>query len=445
MTHRPDTALGSPSATVVRPALDLTPPRRLAADEAPARVDSPAFGRYPDYTRQRLAAFTGRLAAQVYPRSVLPRVLQVAGPLGRISPADAVGLCYEDADRSTVYGPTWATFWFKLAFDVPADWAGRRADLHWSSNSEASCGGPTLTAGSRACRASTPASKSTRRGPRRRCWRRAAAGESIELYVEMACNRLLGFDDLPGRTRPPEDAPPFVLGGCELRLFDADAWSLLHDFDVLRALEADHNPPQVPRNVGGLGEAVRPALDRAWQGKLLRRLNEACNLIVPEDRATWPGGRRVLDELLAARNGTIAHDLAACGHAHIDTAWLWPLAETHRKCQRTFSSVLAYMERYPDFVFACPQAYQYPRDGARQSGALRADLPPHRRGPVDPGRRELGRARLQPARRRGDVPPVPLRGSSSSTTTSAGAATSSGTRTSSATTRSSPSSCATPA
>ncbi len=33
--------------------------------------------------------------------------------------------------------------------------------------------------------------------------------------------------------------------------------------------------------------------------------------------------------------------LALSGHAHIDLAWLWPLAETRRKIRRTFSTVLS--------------------------------------------------------------------------------------------------------
>ncbi len=39
--------------------------------------------------------------------------------------------------------------------------------------------------------------------------------------------------------------------------------------------------------------------------------------------------------------------LLLAGHSHIDTAWLWPLRETKRKCGRTFASVLKYMEEYP--------------------------------------------------------------------------------------------------
>jgi alpha-mannosidase len=51
--------------------------------------------------------------------------------------------------------------------------------------------------------------------------------------------------------------------------------------------------------------------------------------------------------------------LAASAHAHLDVAWLWPLAETQRKARHTFASVLALMERYPDFHFTASSAQLY--------------------------------------------------------------------------------------
>ena len=53
------------------------------------------------------------------------------------------------------------------------------------------------------------------------------------------------------------------------------------------------------------------------------------------------------------------HQTAAIGHAHIDTAWLWPLAETRRKLVRTFRSQTRYLDEYPEYRFACSQAQQY--------------------------------------------------------------------------------------
>ena len=51
--------------------------------------------------------------------------------------------------------------------------------------------------------------------------------------------------------------------------------------------------------------------------------------------------------------------MIATGHAHIDTAWLWPLQETVRKCTRTFASAVALMDADPGFRFSCSQAQQY--------------------------------------------------------------------------------------
>ncbi|GMV99145.1 MAG: alpha-mannosidase [Candidatus Hydrogenedentota bacterium] len=51
--------------------------------------------------------------------------------------------------------------------------------------------------------------------------------------------------------------------------------------------------------------------------------------------------------------------LVLAGHAHIDTAWLWPLRETQRKCSRTFSTILKLMDMYPEFHFSCSQPIQY--------------------------------------------------------------------------------------
>jgi len=39
------------------------------------------------------------------------------------------------------------------------------------------------------------------------------------------------------------------------------------------------------------------------------------------------------------------------GHAHLDLAWLWPVADTWRAAERTFESVLSLMERHPQLHF----------------------------------------------------------------------------------------------
>jgi alpha-mannosidase len=53
------------------------------------------------------------------------------------------------------------------------------------------------------------------------------------------------------------------------------------------------------------------------------------------------------------------HKVTAVGHAHIDTAWEWPLREGKRKVARSWSTQLALMDEYPDYGFAASQPAQY--------------------------------------------------------------------------------------
>jgi alpha-mannosidase len=66
-----------------------------------------------------------------------------------------------------------------------------------------------------------------------------------------------------------------------------------------------------------------------------------------------------LKPLLEKRNGDSTPEMIGFGHGHIDVAWLWPLAETERKCVRTFSTQLKLMERYPDYKFLQSQPQLY--------------------------------------------------------------------------------------
>jgi alpha-mannosidase len=51
--------------------------------------------------------------------------------------------------------------------------------------------------------------------------------------------------------------------------------------------------------------------------------------------------------------------ITAVGHAHIDTAWEWPLREGKRKVARSWSTQLALMDAFPDYVFVASQPAQY--------------------------------------------------------------------------------------
>lgn len=51
--------------------------------------------------------------------------------------------------------------------------------------------------------------------------------------------------------------------------------------------------------------------------------------------------------------------VSCVGHTHIDTAWRWRLKHTAEKASRSFSTVLRYMEKYPEYLFLHTQPQQY--------------------------------------------------------------------------------------
>ncbi len=112
-------------------------------------------------------------------------------------------------------------------------------------------------------------------------------------------------------------------------------------------------------------EALRAIEDGRRRIRLAAALEEALlqvDLTLPHDalRADLERARAILAERVAR----IAPDpeggrVYLVGHTHIDTAWLWPLSETVRKCARTFATAVRLMEQYPDFHFSCSQAQLY--------------------------------------------------------------------------------------
>ncbi|HUT36852.1 MAG TPA: glycoside hydrolase family 38 C-terminal domain-containing protein [Planctomycetota bacterium] len=80
---------------------------------------------------------------------------------------------------------------------------------------------------------------------------------------------------------------------------------------------------------------------------------------VPPMLATIRAARGRLKPLLECTNGSTSPLLYCYGHSHIDVAWLWPLAETERKCARTFATQLGLMEMYPEYKFLQSQPHLF--------------------------------------------------------------------------------------
>ena len=99
------------------------------------------------------------------------------------------------------------------------------------------------------------------------------------------------------------------------------------------------------------------------RAKILKGLYEALLLIsftAQDDELEKQAAEasRMLAPLLSVKNSPSTPDMHIVGHAHIDHAWLWPIAETERKIARTFANMCRFVKEYPEFIFIQSQPCQ---------------------------------------------------------------------------------------
>ena len=285
-----------------------------------------------EITRKRVQNFASRLHKRFYSASA-PVQLHTFHASGRISYEEAMTGEFEPVQVGYKFAPLWSTHWVRVNLTIPKEWRGQEVHLLWDSASEAcvwQAGVPLqgLTGSFNGWQADPIHTKYC-------ITQNAQGGESATFFIEVACNGLFGLDKAAHNPRIGE------LGQAEIAVFDRDAWALYWDLKVVADM-ALHLPANTPRG-----------------GQALYAANEMVNTILLDDRTTWPAAHAISARFLSARNGDGQHNLSAIGHAHIDTAWLWPIAETKRKSARSFATATRYMDDYPEYKFACSQAQQF--------------------------------------------------------------------------------------
>jgi alpha-mannosidase len=166
--------------------------------------------------------------------------------------------------------------------------------------------------------------------------------------IEAAANPIPPWETTPWPLLMPDvDGPPiYTMGQAELAIVRRDVEALYFDLLVLLQLVT----------VSSIADGEVQAVG------VLTALEDACDLIERDgvsSSSAVADARAVLAAALATPADPTTHNVSAIGHAHIDTAWLWPIRETKRKCARTFSNALRLMEDYPDYKFSASQAQQY--------------------------------------------------------------------------------------
>jgi len=305
--------------------------------------------------------------------SLLPALYQRTSPLTvtswevpdePIPFADAVANEFTPFNVGQTWGLPWGTTWFHITGEVPSDWdaTGNSAEIlidlgfdgagssvpvqypQWERDlgnhqpgfqAEGLVYDPT----GKIIKAIEPFNR----------WIaiEGTPGTIIDFYIEAASNANVAgawsFQPTPlGDKKTAPQVHLYRVAQMDIAVLDLAVWNLNQDIIAMRGLMKQLSD------------------DSPRKHEILLALEAVIDLCDPDDvRATASEARKILEPLLSKPAHASAHEIVAVGHAHIDSAWLWPVRETIRKCARTFSNVLDLMDRDPDFTFACSSAQQF--------------------------------------------------------------------------------------
>ncbi|MEU8980603.1 glycoside hydrolase family 38 C-terminal domain-containing protein [Streptomyces sp. NPDC048309] len=287
-----------------------------------------------------------RIRPAVYPESVPLDVAVWHAPGEPVPVVDGLAATPEPIEAGARWGAPWGTSWFRVTGTVPEAWAGRTVeallDLGFDENMPGfQCEGLVYRPDGTPVKGLNPRNQWVRIGAP------VEGGEQVRLHIEAASNPVI-LDYHPflptqlGDKETAGSAPQYRLERMDLAVFDETVWQLVIDLEVLGELMAE-----LP---------VESA--RRWD--ILRAVERALDAVDLQDvNGTAAAARSRLEDVLSVPAAPSAHRISAVGHAHIDSAWLWPLRETVRKVARTTSNMTALLEDEPDFIFAMSQAQQW--------------------------------------------------------------------------------------
>lgn len=285
-----------------------------------------------------------RLRPAVYRASVPLTVTAWVAPGEPVSFAEAVSHPFAPFVVGEAWDRPWGTVWFHLVGTVPPGWSDANEtrvevviDLGFTTAVPGfQAEGTAYTPDGRLIKGVESLSRTV-----------GVTGDTVDLYIEAAANPNIAADfsftpTALGDLATAGAEPLYSLRQADVAQRDTQVWHLVQDVVALDGLRREL-PAASPR-----------------RADILRALERCLDLLDPDDvGATAPAGRAGLAAVLASPATASAHRVHAVGHAHIDSAWLWPVRETVRKVARTFSNVLDLIDRHPDFVFAASSAQQY--------------------------------------------------------------------------------------
>ncbi|MEW1812214.1 glycoside hydrolase family 38 C-terminal domain-containing protein [Pseudarthrobacter phenanthrenivorans] len=299
-------------------------------------------------TEVRLARFVReRIAPAIYARTVPLSLSSWDVPDEPVPALEAMRQEFQPQEHGAAWGRPWGTTWLRLQGEVPESWGSGPdtavevvVDLGFTTEAPGfQCEGIAWRPDGSIIKAISPRNQYIP-------LKLLGTGMAVDFYVEAAANPDMAqgwtFAPTPlGDKETAGGAPQYRLGTIAIAELNQCVWELQQDVWTLAGL-MEQLPLELPR-----------------RHEILRALEHMMEVMDPDDVAgTAAAGREALATVLSRPAYASAHQLVATGHAHIDSAWLWPVRETIRKCARTFSNVVALMDEDPDFVFSCSSAQQ---------------------------------------------------------------------------------------
>ena len=270
-----------------------------------------------------------------------------------LSPEEAGKLPFVSVQPGFVWGNTWEYCWFQGSVILPERAEGKRIVLNLEPDGES-----TLFVNGKSF------------GTYRASWvsethhyvednvltREGKAGERFDILMETYAGHYYPEAPTGGCATGPvleglyqdplEEGRRRTLGVCTFGIWDEDAYQLYMDVQTLL----------------GLLEVVDLSSLRAAKiAEALERFTLTVDFEQDKEarQASYREASRQLRPVMEAVNGSTQPVFYAVGNAHLDLAWLWPMAETHRKTSRTFAAQLRLLEEYPEYKFLQSQPASY--------------------------------------------------------------------------------------
>lgn len=290
--------------------------------------------KHPDITHRRVRLFVSELKDRLYAGS---QSLSIEfNENACVTDAEALKGPWKPVEKGFQWGPAYRTVWFRITGEIPSEMEGKVVRVIADVGGERTVwreGTPEFgvdhehtdfgVLSGRAVQVSDEPAK---------------AGEKVEILIQAYARnpqvRVHGKE--PQREQLVE-----TVGRVELVTHNPAIKELLYDAEF------------------GLSFLDALSTDDPAYAHILRGLNDAINLTEFDNPETWSEARKAMQAGYEALTGRPTHSVTPVGHAHLDTAWLWPIEITRKKMAHTTATQLGLMERYPWYVFAHSQASQY--------------------------------------------------------------------------------------